>query len=83
MWRIPVSLALLALGVTGVYQLMTLDIHFLLFALFGGVCGAAAGWAFSDRRGLLAGFALGFLGTLAYLSLWFAFNLPPYVGINL
>jgi hypothetical protein len=83
MWRIPVGLGLIALGVVGVYQLMVWDTHFLLLALFGAGCGTAAGWVFVGRRGLIVGAVLGFLTPLAYLPLWFVFDLPPKVGINL
>ena len=83
MWRLPVGLGLIALGVAGVYQLMVWDTHFLVLALFGAMCGSAAGWAFVGRRGLLVGAVLGFLTPLAYLLLWVVFNLPPYGDFNL
>ena len=82
MWRIPVGLLLIVLWVAGVDLLMVQNAHFLL-AMFGAGCGAAVGWAFAGRRGLLAGSVLGFVATLAYLPLWFAFDLPPLVDINL
>lgn len=82
-WRVATGLAVVALGVAGVYWLMVWDVHFLLLAVFGAGCGASAGWSFAGRRGAAAGAVIGFIAPLVYLPLWFAFNLPPDTGIDL
>ena len=82
-WRTGLSVALMIVGVSGVYQLMVSDAHFLLLALFGAVCGAAIGLAFRGPRGLALGTTLGFVLPLAYLPVWLAFDLPPHLGIDL
>ena len=77
MWRVAAGIGLVVVGVTGVYQLMKADAHFAILAWFGAVCGAASGYLFGRRVGLLAGGVLGFIFPLVYLPLWFIFDLPP------
>ena len=83
MWRLLSSVAEFAAGVTGVYWLMVWDTHFFMLALFGCGCGGISGAIPWGRRGCIVGVVVGFIIPLAYLPLWFIFNLPPGTGIDL
>jgi hypothetical protein len=81
--QLSAGFGLLAVGAVGGYQLMVWNTHFLLLAMWGAACSAAAGWLFAGWRGLLLGAGLGFVITLAYLPVWFLLDLPPHIDINL
>jgi hypothetical protein len=81
--RLIGSVAVIAVGVTGVYWLMVWDAPLPLLAAFGAGCGAVAGRIAWDRRGVLPAAAVGFVLPLAYFPLWLALDLQPYVGIDL
>ena len=83
MWRLLGSVAVMVAGVVGVYWLMVLDAHFLILATLGATCGGLAGRIASGWRGALSGAAVGFLLPLAYIPMWFAFDLPPHTDIDL
>jgi hypothetical protein len=83
MWWFLAGMAVVTAGVAGVYRLMAWDTHFLLLAAFGAGCGAAAGGTLNGKRGLVVGSVLGLIAPLAYVPVWFAFDLPPDCGIDL
>ena len=83
MWQLLASAAVFVAGVAGVYWLMVWDAHLLLLAAFGATCGGLAGRAAWGRRGLLVGAAVGLVLPLAYIPVWFVFDLPPDTGIDL
>lgn len=83
MLRLAGGVVLIAFGVAGVHRLMVWDTHFLLLAAFGAGCGGLAGWVAVGRRGVLPAAVVGFVAPLAYIPVWFAFDLPPRVDIGL
>ena len=62
---------------------MARDAHYLVLAGYGAGSGALAGLAVGGRRAALPGMTAGFLTPLPYLPLWFAFDLPPEIVIDL
>lgn len=83
MWRILFGAAFFVIGVATVYQLMVWDAHFLMLGLCGAVCGACVGAAFKGWSGALVGSMLGFVAPIAYIPVWFVFDLPPDTGLDL
>jgi len=83
MWRVVMSVGLLAIAVAGIYRLMVWDAHFLLTSGYGAACGGFVGFLFSGRRAAVPGAGVGFVALLLYFPLWFVLNLPPRIALDL
>jgi hypothetical protein len=78
-----VGLGMIALGIAITYWMMDRDTHILFLSAFGAMCGTASGFILGRGQGAVIGAAIGFIAPVAYLPLWFIFDLPPYGNFDL